>query len=130
MKPLIVILALASLAFPADALACSCIPPQPVPDAVEDATRVFVGEVADIDRIDAFHRRVTFQVTEHFKGSPVETLELVTASDGVMCGYLFNEGSTYVVYAHGEEGDLGTGSCSRTTLAIEGSDLEVLRAGK
>ncbi|HEU4813528.1 MAG TPA: hypothetical protein VFS99_04795 [Xanthomonadaceae bacterium] len=130
MKPLLTLLALSALALPTDALACSCVPPQPVPEAVDDATRVFVGEVVDAERIDPLHRRVTFHATEHFKGSPVEKIQLTTASDGVMCGYPFNEGSTYVVYAYGEEGDLGTGSCSRTTLAIEGSDLEVLRAGK
>lgn len=130
MKPLLALLALSALALPVDVLACSCMRPQPVPEAVEDATRVFVGEVTAVKRVDALHQRVTFHVTEHFKGSRVETVQLITPSDGVMCGYPFNEGSIYVVYAHGEEGDLGSSSCSRTTLAMQGSDLEELRAGR
>lgn len=128
MKLAIALLAL-SAAIPLDALACSCLRPQPVPEAVDNATRVFVGKVAEVERIDGLYRRVTFQVTEHFKGSPVESIQLTTAADGAMCGYPFHEGSTYVVYADGDESDLQTGSCSRNTLAIQpGSDLEVLRA--
>lgn len=128
MKPVFALLTLAALAAPLDALACSCLQSQPVPDAVDDATRVFVGKVVATENLEGFNRRITFQVSEHFKGSPVDTLELITARDGAMCGYPFHEGSTYVVYAYGEDGQLGAGTCSRTTLAIEGSDLEALRA--
>ena len=129
MKPLsALLLAFAAIALPTDALACSCARPQPVPDALDDATRVFVGSVTDIEDVDAFHQRVTFRVTEHFKGSAVESVELVTAKSSVMCGYPFLENGSYVVYAQGEEGVLGTGSCSRTTLAMQGSDLEALRS--
>ena len=130
MKLLPALLALAAFAIPADALACSCLQPQPIPEAVDDATRVFVGEVTSIEGVDLLHRRVTFHATEHFKGSRVETVQLVTAADGVMCGYPFHEGATYVVYAYGKHGELGTNSCSRTTLATDGSDLGKLRAGK
>ena len=130
MKPLLALLALAAFALPADALACSCAQPQAVPEAVENATRVFVGNVTQVEDVDAFHQRVTFRVTEHFKGSPVETVVLVSAKSSVMCGYPFMEEGRYVVYAHGDEGDLGTSSCSRTTLATQGSDLEALRARK
>ena len=131
MKPLsALLLAFAAIALPTDALACSCARPQPVPHAVDDATRVFVGSVTDIEDVDAFHQRVTFRVTEHFKGSAVESVELVTAKSSVMCGYPFVEDGSYVVYAHGKEGGLGASACSRTTLAIQGSDLEALRSGK
>ena len=130
MKPLFALLALSALAFPTHALACSCVQPPSVPEAVDEATRVFVGSVTEVENLDGFHQRVTFHVTEHFKGSPVDSVELVTAESGAMCGYPFQEGSTYVVYAHGEAGDLRTGSCSRTSLAMQGSDLEKLRAGK
>ena len=131
MKPLsALLLAFAAIALPTDALACSCARPQPVPDALDDATRVFVGSVTDIEDVDAFHQRVTFRVTEHFKGSAVESVELVTAKSSVMCGYPFVEDGSYVVYAHGKEGGLGASAGSRTTRAIQGSDLEALRSGK
>ena len=118
------------IAAPLDALACSCIPPQPIPESVDGATRVFLGKVVSLKRDDVFGLRVTFQVSEHFKGKPVDTLWVETAADGAMCGYPFQKGLAYVVYAHGEEGALRAHTCSRTTLAQPGSDLETLRAGK
>lgn len=111
---------------PGEALACSCAPPRPIPEAVENATRVFHGKVVAIEPLNDIHQRVTFQVTEHFKGAPRDSLAIETATSGAMCGYPFREGSTYVVYAHGDD-SLATSSCSRTTLALSGSDLEVLR---
>lgn len=126
MKPFAI--ALLALLVPVDALACSCIPPEPVPTAVESATRVFLGKVAQVEDRGTFQRVVRFDATEHFKGSPVDTIELVTAAHGAMCGYPFQAGLAYVVYAHGDEGDLRVSSCSRTTLAGSGSDLDELRA--
>lgn len=120
-------LALLALALPVPALACSCIPPQPIREAVENATRVFHGKVVTVEPLNDIHQRVTFQVTEHFKGTPRDTLAIETATSGAMCGYPFHEGSSYVVYAHGEDDSLATSSCSRTTHALNGSDLEALR---
>lgn len=129
MKPLHLLFALLFLAASTDAFACSCLPPPPVPQAVAEATRVFHGEVVAVEDLGNFDQRVTFQVAEHFKGSPVDTIELVTSTTGAMCGYPFQMGAPYVVYADGSEGALTASSCTRTTLAIQpGSDLDALRA--
>ena len=130
MKPLTALLALAAFALPVDVLACSCVQNPPVPEAVDKSTRVFLGTVTAIERHDGLLERVTFQVSEHFKGSPAANIKVENHAQGPMCGYPFQEGIAYVVYAHGEEGDLSTSSCSRTTQAMQGSDLEALRAGK
>lgn len=124
----VAVLLLFAMLFPVDALACSCAEPKPVPEAVAGATRVFLGKVASVERHDGFGVRVTFLVSEHFKGSLVGTVQVDTPPDTAMCGYPFQEGLDYVVYAHGEEGGLQSGLCSRTTLAQPGSDLEALRA--
>jgi len=117
-----------AFAVPGHALACSCIPPQPVPEAVGVASRVFVGEVVSTRDTGDLYRRVVFRATEHFKGSPVDTIELTTAQHGAMCGYPFRPGVRYVVYTHGDDDALRTGTCSRTTPATGGSDLDALRA--
>lgn len=123
----LIVVAFLALLVPVDALACSCARPQPVDEAVENALRVFHGEVVSIEKLNPLSERVTFRVSEHFKGEPVETLQVDTPIHGPSCGYPFQEGSDYVVYAHGEGDWLATNSCSRTTLAVPGSDLDVLR---
>ena len=130
MRPILALLVLLAAA-PFDALACSCAPPRPVAEAVEGHDRVFLGTVTSIESPDGFLQRVTFQVSEHFKGSQVPVLEVETNAHGPTCGYPFQEGVQYVVYAHGEEDALEATSCSRTSVAVQpGSDLEILRAGR
>lgn len=117
------------LATPGVALACTCALNPPVPEAVDDSSRVFLGTVTSIERHDGLLQRVTFQVSEHFKGSSVPTVQVENHAYGPMCGYPFQEGARYIVYAQGDEGELQTSSCSRTTVAnATGSDLEDLRA--
>ena len=129
MKPIAALFAVLAFAISADALACTCAPNPPVPEAVERSTRVFLGTVTAIERHDGLLQHVTFQVTEHFKGSRVPSVVIENHASGPMCGYPFQEGGRYIVYARGERGALTTTSCSRTTMVVQpGSDLEVLRA--
>ena len=129
MKPTLALLILLAVAVPVDALACSCAPPRTVSEAVEGHDRVFLGTVTSIESPDGFMQRVTFRVSEHFKGSRVPVLAVETHAHGPTCGYPFQEGVQYVVYAYGEEDALETTSCSRTSVAGQpGSDLEILRA--
>ena len=127
MKPIAAILSLFVLALPGTALACTCIPNPDVPQAVDGSTRVFLGTVTAIERHDGLLERVTFRVSEHFKGAPAATLQVENHASGPMCGYPFQEGIAYVVYASGEGGQLQTSSCSRTTVATD-RELEALRA--
>lgn len=128
MKPVFALLTLAALAAPFDALACTCAPNPPVPDAVDKSTRVFLGTVTSIERHHGLLEHVTFQVSEHFKGSPVATVQVENHASGPMCGYPFHEGIQYIVYARGSDGELHTSSCTRTTVAdVRGSELEDLR---
>ena len=128
MKPFLALLALSAV-LPFDAQACSCLGNPPVPEAVADSTRVFLGTVTAIERHDGLLEHVTFQVSEHFKGAATPTVVVENHANGPMCGYPFREGGSYVVYARGDDGTLHTSSCSRTTVVGRASgDLEVLRA--
>jgi hypothetical protein len=141
-----------------DAAACSCVPPGQVPQQKAQSTRVFSGRVVKIERLprdgrhwfsrlgDWFkalarpahapedvdvqpHRQVTFQVEETFKGPAARRIQVTTGMGGGDCGYPFDVGQTYVVYAHGSLSAPATGICSLTGMASEPrSGLGELRA--
>lgn len=144
---------------PMDAAACSCVPPGTVQQEFDQSTRVFLGRVTSIERRtpqmdkglltvaiewvkqlfgatppvtdrDFPYKRVSFAVTENFKGSPVSRVDLATGMGGGDCGYFFEPNTEYVVYAHGKEGALGAGICSLTGPASElRTGLPILRNG-
>jgi hypothetical protein len=72
---------------------------------------------------------VSFQVSEVWKGSERETLQVSTASQGPSCGYPFKEGQEYLVYARGKR--MNVSACEETKPLSEASvDLEVLDNGE
>lgn len=126
---------------PGPAAACSCImPPQPS-QAFNDAAAVFAGTVTSINNpsqvpllpqlIDTwaswthspaafsfYNRRVTFAVTDSWKGVTTSTVTLKTGQGDADCGYLFARGRQYVVYAYDFQGaGLETNICTRTSDA-------------
>jgi hypothetical protein len=107
-------------------------PARPLPGGIGSsamASRPAVGSVASVPRP---FRMVRMQVGEVLTGigSGQKQVEIVTGLGGGDCGYAFQVGLDYVVYAYkNAEGRLETGICSRTrpiTQAAE--DLEYFRA--
>ena len=124
------------------AAACSCADPGPPCRALPRSDAVFVGKVAEAREMDADppkdggilrpQRRVRLVVEERFRGAGVgkaATLEVVTGLGGGDCGYGFEVGGRYLVYAEHAEGDaLYTGICTRTReLSDAAVDLDFLR---
>jgi hypothetical protein len=139
-----VVLGLVAL-IPDCASACSCVPPPPGQSQQEQARReldrssaVFAGEVVDRKRgVGTFYGKapriemykVSFRVSEVWKGPERETLGVSTPRGGGTCGYPFSEGREYLVYADGKK-MIVTG-CGRTTPLSEASaDLEALGNGE
>ena len=159
MRHILAALALALGFAPGLASACSCMPPASVHEETARSTRVFVGRVTRTEERSAKtdggwlasaiqwikgvfgaspppdsqyypHMLVTFEVLETFKGKTTSDVKLSTGMGGGDCGYPFEAGQTYVVYAHGVEGDLGAGICSLTGPASDPrTGLSVLRNG-
>ena len=159
MRHILAALALALACLPGVASACSCVPPGSVQEETDRSTRVFVGRVTHTEERSAKmengwlasailwikglfgaspppdhqyypHMLVTFEVIEWFKGQAAPDVELHTGMGGGDCGYFFETGMTYVVYAHGIDGDLGASICSLTGPASDPrSGLSVLRNG-
>lgn len=115
---------LAALA-PAALHACSCMPPGSATDELAKADSVFVGkavsvvtEEREVAEIRSFFSelRVTFELQQVWKGlSEGDTVTVTTAADSAACGYGFEEGKTYLVYAY---------EARRNPEAEEGSETE------
>ena len=73
---------------------------------------------------------VTLRVSEVWKGPRQQTVTITTEADsGVGCGYPFEEGREYLVYATGE--DPSVGLCGETKpLSGADADLEALGEGQ
>ena len=75
--------------------------------------------------------RVSFRVSEVWKGPQRETLEVITPNIGAACGYPFKEGQEYLVYAYGKGEPFETDICNGThTLSKADEDLAFLGNGE
>lgn len=119
------------------AFACTCAPPESPTDELERSTAVFAGKVAALEArsglvtSSADPVRVTFRGYTVWKGPQHDMLTLTTARSSISCGYEFEAGREYLVYAYGEENDLQVSLCSRTRpLTLAAVDLIALGRGR
>lgn len=114
------------------ARACSCIPPEPTGQAIEKADAVFAGRVTDVVppanmTSSADKTKLTFEASHVWKGVVSKTISANTASSSASCGYNFEKGKEYIVYAMNSEDGLDVSLCSRTALLADASeDLSIL----
>lgn len=101
--------------------ACSCSEPRPPGEQFEKSTAVFTDKVVNIETGD-YSKTVHFDVERAWKGVAANALALTTAGSGASCGYDFEDGKEYVVYAYGGEESLQAGMCSRTRLFADAYD--------
>jgi hypothetical protein len=126
------------LLFPTTDLACDCASAGPPCKAFKATPNVFAGRVTKISTIlvklqsgDKYPQRlVLLEIGHNYRGLEGQsTVELVTGEGGGDCGFSFQEGQRYLVYAypHPATGKLYTGICQRTRLLSEASeDLKYL----
>jgi len=129
--------------FPVPASACGCIPsiealtggsPKKLVLAEKRrSTAVFSGKVLSINSSRNAYLAVRFKVERTWKhADSVEITVFTTASDSE-CGYSFEVGQTYLVYASAPiAGELWTNHCTRTgRIAIDvAEDLRILGRGR
>ena len=108
-------------ALPARALACSCVPPPPVEEAIEQSDAVFTGTVTSSEprtgskiRFSAEPVTYTFTVDRVVAGDVGSTVEVTTAAMEASCGIEFRADTRYVVFATDSGDYLETNSCTRT----------------
>ncbi|MDQ0417357.1 hypothetical protein J2Z48_001530 [Croceifilum oryzae] len=109
-----------------DVQACSCVPlGDPIKEA-DKSSAVFVGQVVKLED-DANQHIATLHVSKRWKGELDPELTVYTALSGAACGFEFEMGKEYLVYATKENGHLTTTICSRTKLLSEAqADLDAL----
>ena len=121
---------------PKCAHACSCAMPPGSQDALADSDAVFSGEVVAVEQGTSTARSwgydtATLRVSEAWKGAGRGTLEVRTPSQGTACGYHFEEGREYLVYAYTGKQGLEVNSCGATEpLSGAGADLAALGEGE
>ncbi len=112
--------------------ACDCAPNPPPKEALKKASAVFSAKVVKIEEAGA-QRSVSLEVLRAWKGVEEKKLVVSTAKSSASCGYGFQEGKTYLIYAYKEDKApmLRVSLCSRTqALDKAEGDLKELGEGK
>jgi hypothetical protein len=112
--------------------ACSCVPPQAPQEEAARSDAVFSGKVTqqtpNANLVEGTQSlKVAFEVGQVWKGSVPQQILLATSDSSASCGYTFENGKEYLVYANTVEGQLSVSLCSRTQLLADAQeDVSVL----
>jgi hypothetical protein len=109
--------------------ACSCFPATSIEDAIRATDSVLEARVTALRKAADNPEQyvVVLDVKKSHKGAPGPHLEVITEVETAMCGYPFQPGRDYLVYAHRNGERLEVGLCSRTRpIAEAADDLRVL----
>ncbi len=113
---------------------CSCTAPATVTRALAEAAAVFTATVSEIsgEPNGPSALSITLTAEETWKGVEPGLVMVTTPSGEAACGFSFEEGRRYLVYASADSAEVLTVSlCSRTALASTAtSDLTELGPGK
>lgn len=108
---------------------CSCVQAPAPAEALKLADAVLLGQVIDIQEGPGpYHITAKLSVTKIWKGKKDFSAKILTTSNSAMCGFYFQEGKTFLIYAYkNQEGRLETNNCTRSALAERaGEDLAFL----
>ena len=120
----VALLVAVALFAPSRADACSCVGGTPLCDTFWRTSAVFIGEVVGIAGFEEaapsgtagryLRRRVTLRVDRLFRGQSAPQVEVVTGVGGGDCGYPFQRGEKYLVFANVWDGRLSVSICGPT----------------
>ncbi|MCA9381129.1 hypothetical protein KC678_02600 [Candidatus Dojkabacteria bacterium] len=97
--------------------ACSCIQPGTPIEEANKGQIIFSGTVESITEVDDLNLQVTVKPIMSWTSDLLSmTTPVSTANNSAACGYNFEEGKDYLIYAYEHEGNLSTNLCTRTQL--------------
>jgi hypothetical protein len=104
---------------------------QQVKEAQKQSRAVFVGKVMKIiQQPDSSGVLVKLRAEKSWKGKLPREVTVATGIGGGDCGYRFEVGDSYLVYAYGpNESSLGTNICQRTS-ALSEARADIKHLGK
>lgn len=114
--------------------ACSCMGPNPICAVYWNAPMIFTGHVVSKqlvlddpsgDARNPGRYEVFFAVTESFKGEPGKGIVIRTHNQSSACGFDFEVGKDYVVFAESSKGEWWAGTCSHTHLLPSSDDADL-----
>jgi hypothetical protein len=122
------------LAGAGEAKACSCDLPTTnnlqslVKKAYKDSKAVFSGQVLEITRNEKlWFIQVRFRPEKSWKNELSKEITITTGLGSGDCGFSFEVGKKYLIYANGTAKNLGTNICTRTNLLAQtNKDLVIL----
>lgn len=136
MKKFLIITSFLFLTFYAEkTYACSCLAPDPnkslqeqVGEAYKNSSAVFSAKVLSVSETSqGENKKVKLRLTKTWKGKLSKSITITTAMDSAMCGYNFEAGKTYLIYAYGKNSkSLSTNICSRTSEITVTKDVAAL----
>jgi len=116
------------------ALSCICAPKPSVRRSLSESNAVFIGRVIarhsawieSASGLGSSDYSFTFEVERLYKGALSSEVTVLTGRGYGDCGYHFQVGEKYLVYAYGDK-ELKTNICTRTTnMSKAGADLAEL----
>jgi hypothetical protein len=114
--------------------ACTCMmSPEPlkkqVKTAFSDSAAIFEGEVLEVSQSTEkeFEFVVRIKISKSWKGEQTGEITITTANQSSLCGYNFEVGKKYLVYAHGSKERLYVDNCSRTSGFNNNGDIKYLK---
>ena len=129
------------LGHPGQVHACSCAMPGTPSEEIDKFDAVFAGRVVSIEHsfdpsktpVHGDHTTIGFNVSAVWKGAVSRDMDVTTPPTGGACGFVFEEGEEYIVYAYdstyADEG-YSVNICSRTALLADAQeDLDAFGDG-
>jgi len=100
----------------APAAACSCTGPGTPLEELAQRDAVFSGRVLFITPVDDYDIDASILVYSVWKGTPAGVITVRTSAESAMCGFFFEVGSEYLIYANDmiDPAHLWTDNCQRS----------------
>ncbi len=115
-----------------EALSCSCGPKHSVKKEIEYSEAVILGQVISKDLTQPTEARYKILVTVKYKGQlSSDTITIVTGVGGGDCGYVFEIGKLYIIYAFkpgsvSSKNIFSTNACTRT-MRYDEKEIESIK---
>ncbi|MFG1942218.1 hypothetical protein [Nonomuraea sp. NPDC048826] len=115
------------------AYACKCVPLEPA-ERVREADAVFTATATrvrvDEPMLNGGRVTATLRADRVFKGRERAEFEVVTRAEGAACGYTFEKGRRYLVFAREGDDGLSTSLCSGNEVLARGAGALVTADGQ
>jgi len=105
------------------AYACSCVMPGTYAEEMEKSSHVLDATVVQKTTLKQGTTDVELSVTAVWKGEAERETHVITSDNSAACGYEFNIGTRYAVFANETDGVLHVSLCSATTPIIDESSI-------